>query len=171
MPPGGEGRELLAARLCQADTEGLRLVLARVLRDDDRARDLVQDALAAALAASASYDPARPVEPWLYQIAFNRLRNLRRRADVERRGLERKVHDAPYTPDPARLAEQREDESRLGLAVEDLPERQRLAVLLRYQEGMSCLAIAEALDTTPNAVSLLLFKARRKLREALEGAA
>jgi RNA polymerase sigma-70 factor (ECF subfamily) len=56
---------------------------------------------------------------------------------------------------------------RLERALRGLPVRQRIALVLRYQEGKSCAEIGEVLDMTPNAVSIQLYHARRTLRGLL----
>jgi len=56
----------------------------------------------------------------------------------------------------------------VGLAMESLSERQRLAVLLNKFEGMSYADVAETMEISPQAVKSLLSRARENLRQMLE---
>ena len=52
--------------------------------------------------------------------------------------------------------------------LQSLPPRQRAAVVLTYQEGLSNAEVAEVLDTSVSGVETLLVRARRTLRVAFE---
>jgi RNA polymerase sigma-70 factor (ECF subfamily) len=53
-------------------------------------------------------------------------------------------------------------------AIAELPETQRMAVILRRYEELSYEEIAEALDQSVSSVKSLLFRARTELRESLK---
>jgi RNA polymerase sigma-70 factor (ECF subfamily) len=55
----------------------------------------------------------------------------------------------------------------IDAAIADLPETQRLAVILRRYEDLSYEEIAETLDQSVSAVKSLLFRARTELRSSL----
>ena len=61
-----------------------------------------------------------------------------------------------------------ERDKQLAAAIGALPERQRAAVVLTYQEGLSNAEVAEVLDTSVSSVETLLVRARRTLRAAFE---
>lgn len=69
---------------------------------------------------------------------------------------------------PSQKAMQHEQAVQLAGALEQLPEAQREAVVLRHWHGKSLLDIAEALDRTPAAVAGLLKRGLRQLREILD---
>ena len=106
------------------------------------------------------------VSTWLYRVVQNlcidRIRKRRPQVPVE---------DAPepVDPDPGvleRLA--RTDQSRLvAAAIAQLPERQRQAIVLRHFDGLSNPEIAEALESSVEAVESLLARARRQLAKAM----
>lgn len=115
-----------------------------------------------------SYDTLLPLRPWVFRIGQNLLRNHLRRARLERKT------SVPLTTEPRSRdktpfgsAVTRERDRLLESAILDLPERQRVAVVLRYQEKLSCTEIAAVLETTANAVSIQLNRARRALRSNL----
>ena len=60
-----------------------------------------------------------------------------------------------------------ERDRRLDAAIGGLPERQRAAVVLTYQEGLSNAEVAAVLDTSVSSVETLLVRAKRALRTSL----
>jgi RNA polymerase sigma factor for flagellar operon FliA len=74
-------------------------------------------------------------------------------------------------PEPALLADERmgaaEVRSALRVAIQELPERHRQAILLYYSEGLNLAEIAKVYEVTPSRVSQLLTEARARLRRAL----
>ncbi len=60
-----------------------------------------------------------------------------------------------------------ERDRRLAAAIGALPERQRAAVVLTYQEGLSNAEVAAVLDTSVSSVETLLVRAKRALRTSL----
>jgi RNA polymerase sigma-70 factor (ECF subfamily) len=79
---------------------------------------------------------------------------------------------ADHVADAAPLAdaqlEARERDRRVAAAVEALPERQRAAIMLTYQEGLGNAEVADVLDTSISGVETLLVRARRALRAAFD---
>jgi RNA polymerase sigma-70 factor (ECF subfamily) len=91
--------------------------------------------------------------------------------DRKRRALWVALEAAGEIVDPARdVSEQAEDDERERLvasAIDELPPRQRTAIVLTYSEGMSNAQVAEVLDTTVSAVETLLVRGKQNLRRAL----
>jgi RNA polymerase sigma-70 factor (ECF subfamily) len=121
------------------------------------------------------YDASRPFTAWLYKVASNHCWDLLRRRRV-RQDLETgDVETLPLEhPDPNQLeklqAEHTSKEVRAGL--EKLPDRARMALVLRYYAEMSYEEIADTLGVRRPFVGVLLLRARHQLREALsEGGA
>ncbi len=158
-------REQLEA-FSREETASLYTLFLRALGDKEAARDLLQDTLLDAWKHLARYDATRPFRAWIYRIGQNRLRNY-----LRRRGLEKQWFQAmptnPQTqrPSPPGLLLAKERSEVLESSLLRLPVRQRVAVLLRYQEGLSCKDIGEIVDMTPNAVSMQLHHARKALKK------
>jgi RNA polymerase sigma-70 factor, ECF subfamily len=119
-----------------------------------------------------TYDSSRPFAAWLYKVASNHcwdtLRRRRIRQDLETGDLE----TLPLAhPDPGQLERlQREHtgkEVRAGLA--RLPDRARMALVLRYFADMSYEEIADTLGVRRAFVGVLLLRARHQLRDQLGG--
>jgi RNA polymerase sigma factor (sigma-70 family) len=165
----GSARERLE-RFARAESGCLHGFFRRALGDGDAALDLVQETLMEACRKLHLYDPSRPFGCWIFRIGQNRLRNLLRRKGVERKGLrvlEARAGGATPADEAERRAIESEDRRITEMAVAALPLEERLCIVLRYQEDLSCAEIGEILGSSPNAVSIHLHRARRRLRETM----
>ena len=143
---------------------GLCLTLCAHRQD---AEDLYQDTWLKALAAFDQYDPARPFEPWLTRICVNTYRNtLRRlaRSPIFNGFRTTQEKEALLGNLPARS---QPDYTPLYQAVDGLPEKLRVTVILYYFEDMDVNTTAQVLDIPPGTVKSRLNKARTKLKEVL----
>ena len=117
-----------------------------------------------------TYDSTRPFTAWLYKVASNHcwdvLRRRRIRQDLETGELETLPLEHP---DPSQLEriqlQHTNKEVRAGLS--KLPDRARMALVLRYYADMSYDEIAQTLGVRRPFVGVLLLRARHQLREAL----
>jgi RNA polymerase sigma-70 factor (ECF subfamily) len=118
------------------------------------------------------YDASRPFRAWLYKVAANHCWDLLRRRRV-RQDLETEEADALPLAHPAPSQIEQLLERHTGLevrrALERLPARARMALVLRYYAEMSYDEIAETLGIRRNFVGVVLLRARHQLREQLEG--
>jgi RNA polymerase sigma-70 factor (ECF subfamily) len=126
------------------------------LGDGEAALDVVQDGFALALRRRASFRGEGNLEAWLWRIVLNVARDRRR----SRRRQE------PVMPFESFDASEPSDELRAALLA--LPERQRLAVFLRYYADLSYRQIAEALGVRAGTVAASLNAAHAALRRNLE---
>ncbi|MHB1809059.1 MAG: RNA polymerase sigma factor, partial [Solirubrobacteraceae bacterium] len=107
------------------------------------------------------------VRPWLYRIARNRsLNHLRRATAVGVDSMD--VHYAEGGISTGEKVLKRESFRQLLADVQELPETQRTALLLREIDALSYEQIAEAMETTIPSVKSLLVRARISLAEAAE---
>jgi RNA polymerase sigma-70 factor (ECF subfamily) len=152
----------------------LLAVLVPIAGDRERAQDLVQDTFLRAYERLDQYVATHRFSTWLFRIGINLAISFRRRLKVEQRTLEeaRAVPDAGLdrSPQPVEDLARKEEVAALSGAIGRLPERYRSVIRLRYFEGLSCATIARRLGTTANVVSLILFRARQRLREELDPA-
>ena len=121
--------------------------------DRDIAADAVAEAFAQALRRGAAI---RSVLPWVWRASF-----LIAAGELKERGRFVEERDVATYEAPAEVAEVAEA---LGV----LSDRQRAATILVYYAGCSLAETARMLDSNVPAVGMLLVRARRRLRGALE---
>lgn len=130
------------------------------------AEDLTQEAFLRAFRALGRYDARRPFSTWLFAIAANACRDWSRRQAARPRTAE--LDDSvPSNIDPAQAAERREAVERVAAALQELPADERLLVLLVHHQGFSLREAADVVGLSAAAVTIRLFRARRKLRQRL----
>lgn len=140
--------------------------------DEGAAEDLTHDIFLHVYEALETYDAGRPLRPWVFTIAANKLRDWfrtrarRGKAKSLEAGLAEELRcDDELRPD-APLA--RTDERELvRAAVAVLPPSMRSAVELRLFEGCSFEAAGERLDRNATAVRKRYSRALKELREVL----
>jgi RNA polymerase sigma factor (sigma-70 family) len=131
------------------------------------ADDLLQRTFLRVHQARRSYDPDRPLRPWLFTIAArlrqDELRRRRRLASADEEllaSMDEEWHD----PCPGAAAQR---SSLVHEALRKLPESQRVVIHLHRYERMTFAEIAAALGTTEGAVKLRAFRAYQRLRVLL----
>lgn len=149
----------------------------RYLGNSDDAQDAVQETFVKAWRSLGKFDTKRAVKPWLFQIAKNTATDLMRKrrsiafsdivttadSDLD---FSDTLPDAEPLPDNMFETEELGETVRLALAA--LPARDRLLLLLRYEEGFSFEEIANILETPANTVRSLHRRALVSLREKLQ---
>lgn len=138
-----------------------------MLGSREDAEDVVQETFAAAYNAMVADTRPINVKPWLYRIARNRsLNHLRRNSAIGVDTFDHHVAEHGLTT--ADKVHRKEEFRQLMADVQDLPETQKTALLLREIDALSYDQIAEAMDTTVPSVKSLLVRARVGLAEAAE---
>lgn len=138
-----------------------------MLGSREDAEDVLQEVFAAAFNAILADERPINVRPWLYRIARNRsLNHLRRATAIGVDSMD--VHYAENGLSTAEKVMRRESFRQLIDDVQQLPETQRTALLLREIDVLSYEQIAHAMETTVPAVKSLLVRARISLAEAAE---
>src|SRR5437660_6092495 len=138
-----------------------------LLGSREDAEDVLQEALAAAFNAILADDRPINVRPWLYRIARNRcLNHLRRIQAVGVDSMD--VHLSEHGTSTADKVHRLEEFWMLVGDIQDLPETQKTALVLREMDALSYEQIAEAMETTVPSVKSLLVRARISLAESSE---
>jgi RNA polymerase sigma-70 factor (ECF subfamily) len=150
--------------------------LGRMVGDFGAAEDLAQEVFLRVYRARSQYSPSAKFTTWMFRIATNLALNARR--DGRYRRLEISVQQRSHSengdlqvleiPDGQPGAEQRlmvrDRAASIRRAVEELPEKQRAAVLLHKYEEMDYDQIAGILQCSESALKSLLFRAYETLR-------
>ena len=130
-------------------------VAAAILRDETRAVDAVQDAFASAIRRRRQFRGEGPLEAWVWRMVVN--------AALKERG--RRAH---ASLDDVELATPAEEPTRVAESIARLPERQRVALFLRYYADLDYASIAAALEISPGTVAATLNAAHTSLRRLLQ---
>ena len=134
------------------------------LRDREQAEDAVQETFFKAYRNFGAFRGESAEKTWLMKIAINTCRDMRRTGWF--------LHmDRRMTPEMLPEASVPFEEIEEGLIVEvmNLPLRLREVILLYYYQNMDTNEIAQTLGIARSSVSGRLQRARKKLREILEG--
>lgn len=140
----------------------------RMLRNDHEAEDVAQQAFWNAWRALERFDAERPFRNWLLRITSNLCRNRlaarRRSRELPPRGGEEPLPEAvaPSEAAPADLSPER-----VRRAIEALPERYRLPVILHYVQNLPLQAIAEITEAPVATVKTWLHRGRAALGDLL----
>lgn len=177
------------ARIRLGDTEALRELIeahqqriigtvAKMLGDESDAEDIAQQVFIRVWKSAARYEPTAKFTTWLYKITrnlvFNELRRRKRHSAVSLdRPLNGDEDDRPRqaadpgvkSPDTALLDD--EMQAAIQRAIDELPETQRMAIVLRRYDDVSYEEIGEILELSVPAVKSVIFRARTELREKL----
>ena len=141
----------------------------RLTRDAQLAEDMSQQAFANAWRALSRFDLARPFRHWILRITTNLCRNLHASRSLRREVSGAAGEDDPALDPPAPSAPEAPlaAPAHVRAAIEALPERYRLAVVLHHLHGLSLEAIAEIADQPVATIKTHLFRGRQALRALL----
>jgi RNA polymerase sigma-70 factor, ECF subfamily len=130
------------------------------------AEDLTAESFLAAVAAVRKPDAAAPSIPWLIGVARHKLVDHWRRQEREERNLQLAYDGAAATEDPW---DERLDALRARDVLAALGPHHRVALTLRYADGLPVPEVAEHLGRTVHATEALLVRARRAFRSRYQG--
>ena len=140
-----------------------------MMQDDDAAQDVVQDAFIKAFRALGGFRGDASFRTWVLTIAGNeargalRRRGRRRETALEDAGPVRSEQKAPDTE-----AVEAQEAARARRMMETLPEKQKLSVALRIEEGLSFKEIGEIIGSSEGAARVNYFHGIRRLRELMQ---
>jgi RNA polymerase sigma-70 factor (ECF subfamily) len=181
---GAESDESIAARAKDGDRgafdllvkrhkDGIYRFIRRYVGQADDAYDVLQNCFVAAWSGLGRYDAARPFLPWLRTIALNKCRDFGRRQTVRRFVLSAFATERGE-PSTELLEEQRSEDraeterlAELDRVIAALPAFYKEPLLLTTVSGLSQQEAAALLETTPKAVEMRIYRARRKVIAAL----
>lgn len=140
--------------------------LFRITRDAAQADDLLQEAYYRLLRTDVAASDEGHRRNYLYRIATNLVRDGRRRS----RGVQVDLPEE-NTPETLGTCDRRQrnvpERADLARAMTRLSDRERELLWLAYGEGATHREIAGALGLKSGSIRLLLFRARRRLADAL----
>ncbi len=170
------GDEAAFAELMRTYGGRLLATARRLMGNDADAQDAFQDGMISAFRSIGRFEGQSRLSTWLHRIVVNaalmRLRSARRRKEESVEDLLPAYTDGGHLREyperwdaPADTLLQREEvRAAVREAIEGLPEKYRIPLLLRDIEGMTTQEVADHLDITPNAVKIRIHRARLALR-------
>jgi RNA polymerase sigma-70 factor (ECF subfamily) len=171
--------EAACEELVRAHSGRLLSVARRMLRNEEDARDAVQEGFVSAFRAIQRFNGDCRLSTWLHRIVVNaalmKIRTRSRRPeesieDILPRFLEDGHHAEPTSDwgSASALLERRETRERVRAAIDQLPESYRTVLILRDIEELDTAETAQLLGLTPNTVKIRLHRARQALAKVLE---
>jgi RNA polymerase sigma-70 factor (ECF subfamily) len=175
-PSMDDSDEALMARIAKGDERAYRQLVRRhlpamlglarrILGNSADAEDVAQEAMLRIWTHAPRWQPLAALRTWLTRVVVNLCLDRKRRAPWV--ALEAAGEIVDPARDASEQAESDERERLVAVAIEELPARQRSAIVLTYSEGMSNAQVAEILDTTVSAVETLLVRGKQNLRRTL----
>ncbi len=180
--------EELMARIAEGDQEAFEILVNRhqtsilnlvyrFIGDRTQAKDLAQEVFLKVWQSAEAYEPKAKFTTWIYRIAanlcFNELKSARRRKwfsfnwsdEDDRHTPEETLADSGPSAEDVLL--ERERSRQISNALQNLPENQRMAVILRRYDDLSYQEIGLIIGCSVSAVESLLVRAKRTLQEKL----
>lgn len=141
--------------------------LMRLTSDPGRADDLLQETFYRAIVHARTYRGEASPLSWLCSIGRNLYFTQEKRRARIRVGMAAASQQAALSTDggPEMAIMRLEQRQRIAAAVDTLPDNQRLALLLRDQDGLSYETIADILGLTLANVKVTIHRARARFRE------
>lgn len=135
-----------------------------ITHDWSTAEDAVQEAFIQAFRSIKNFDEEKRFKPWFTRIVINKAKRVGTKfkvgaklPDVE----EENIH-ASFSPEETALL--KESKTELYLAINQLDEKHRMPIILKYLSGLSELETASVLDIPISTVKSRLYVARQRLK-------
>lgn len=138
----------------------------------DDAEDATQEVFLRMFKYIHRFDVDKPIEPWLMQMTVNMCRNIGRNRQRRWNTFPEITADdvaiAHDSKDPLAGFAEKQERQMLWKALDTLPEKERLAVILRDIDGMKTSEVAEVLGSSETTVRSQVSRARVRMKEAID---
>ena len=168
--------EDLMRKISHSDTQAFQELLNRYEKkvfalawrfcfNETEAEDLTQETFLKIWKNAGSWRPEAKLETWIYRVLYNLFIDSRRRAKGPTEELTEDLRSDEDTPEQALVKKRTAKE--VAQALNELPERQKEALVLCYYQEMKAKDAAEVLSVSQSALEALLFRARQTLKDKL----
>ena len=168
--------EELMLGISRSDTESFQELLLRYEKrvfamawrlcfDQAETEDLTQETFLKIWRNAGSWRPEAKLETWIYRVLYNLFIDSRRRAKGQSEELSENIRSEEDSPEQALIKKRTAEE--VAQALNNLPERQKEALILCYYQNMKAKDAAEILSVSQSALEALLFRARQTLKDKL----
>jgi RNA polymerase sigma-70 factor (ECF subfamily) len=134
------------------------------------ADDIAQEVFVVVWNKAATFKGRSSFSTWLYRVVINECLQFRRTRRRRPQTLSLAGIDEDRPPEALQVEPDHEQAARVAAvrsALAELPERQRIALILEHFEGRSYREIAEMMETSVSSVESLIFRAKESLRNKL----
>jgi len=155
-------------------------VIYQFIGDKEEAEDLAIEVFLRVYRARERYKPRAKFTTWLYKIAANLcLNEIRKKTRFQTVSLSESIPSeaeeklmliekiADSSPSPQDILEEKERNTLIRKAIDSLPAKQRIAIVLQIYEGLSYKEISKILNCSVKSVERRLYRARTNLKEKL----
>ena len=174
----GSGDKTAFKELVQRNQRVVAGIIYRYTGNHHDVEDLAQDIFLKVYKAAPRYVPRAQFKTWLYKVianhCFNYFRSQKRRSFITSYNQSFPEEDNPplhhaeaQKEQPENVMQQQELRTALTAALSELPDRQRMALILHRFEDLSYKEIANVLGCSLSAVESLLFRAMSSLKKKL----
>lgn len=174
----GSGDKTAFKELVQRNQRIVTGIIYRYTGNHHEVEDLAQDIFLKVYKAAPRYTPRAQFKTWLYKVianhCFNYFRSQKRRSFITSYNQSFPEEDNPplhhaeaQKEQPENVMQQQELRTALTAALSELPDRQRMALILHRFEDLSYKEIANVLGCSLSAVESLLFRAMDNLKKKL----
>jgi len=132
------------------------------------AEDLLGQVAVAVARDFDKYDDSQPFIRWAIGIARNRVLNYRRTYAMSKVVFSQETIDALAKAVPDEPRRQSDFKAALKRCIDKLQDKARQVITLRYEDDLRARHIADELDMTPSAVSVLLHRTRKALADCVQ---
>ena len=149
-----------------------------IIQNEDDAQDISQDVFVEVFQSIKKFEQKSSLKTWIYRITVTKTLDEIKKAKSKKRGSlftrvfkdkqERSMPDIPHFHHPGVELEQKEAAAELFMAIEKLPNNQKLAFTLNKVEQLSYKEIADIMKLSLSSVESLIFRARQNLQKTLE---
>lgn len=170
-----DGNEAAFKQVFEAHRDRIYNTILYMIQSAEEAKDLTQEVFVEVFLSIENFKAQSKLSTWIYRIAINKALNYQRFKKAKKRlgavlsifNLS-PVDDAPDFVHPGILLENKELSASLYKAINQLPDKQKTAFVLRQLEDLSYNEIAEVMQTTIPSVESLLFRAKQNLQKILK---
>jgi RNA polymerase sigma factor (sigma-70 family) len=170
-----QGNEAAFKHVFEAHQDRIYNTILYMVQSIEEAKDLTQEVFVDVFLSIENFKAQSKLSTWIYRIAINKALNHQRFKKAKKRlgavlsifNLS-PVDDTPDFVHPGILLENKELSASLYKAINELPEKQKTAFVLRQLEDLSYSEIAEVMQITTPSVESLLFRAKQNLQKILK---
>lgn len=175
MAETAQGDEYAFELLVKRHQSRMLNLIYRFIGNRTQARDLSQEVFIRVWQAAPRYKPQAKFTTWIYRLTANLCLNELKSSDRKKLSflgspaevgrIWNEESDVSPSAEDLLLAEERSRQ--ISLALQNLPENQRMALILKRYDNLSYHEIAKIMDCSVSAVESLLVRAKRNLQEKL----